>query len=218
LLLPGWNHSRHNWCDYTNICSEGLKKGYRLILPEMGKSLYSTCYYPETRPDLRNFPTRNWLVNILVPTLQLKHCILNDNERNFVIGLSYGGRGVALAVLGHPHLFTAAAALSGDYDLSRPRRSPLMEALYGKYEQFPERWEGVENPIRQVAHFQTPIYLGHGQKDTTANPEQTRIFFQSLRNHHPFLATILSMPPDGEHNYKYWDSEVNKILHFFEDI
>ncbi len=53
LILPGWNFVKEKICKESDFCDRALAKGYRLILPEMMKSIYASQYYPETRSDYK---------------------------------------------------------------------------------------------------------------------------------------------------------------------
>jgi len=217
LVFPGWDFSRDDWCKNSSLCEECLKKGYRLIMPEMGKSVYSAKFYPETRKDWQVYPTKEWVLKSLIPRLQKDYNILTTNQKNYLIGLSTGGRGVALIALAFPELFTGAAALSGDFEQTRMPQDNLMRGYYGEYGQFPERWEGEDNPTKQIALFKTPIYLGHGKSDNIVPLEQTIIFYEALKKANPDLKVKLNTP-EAKHDYAYWDSEVLNMLDFFENL
>ncbi|MCS6821561.1 MAG: prolyl oligopeptidase family serine peptidase [Microscillaceae bacterium] len=217
IVLPGWNFSRQDWCKNSSLCYKALAKGYRLILPEMGKSIYATQEYPETRKDWRGFPTKTWVIKHMIPTLQEKYQILLPEQKNYLVGLSTGARGVAMLALALPDLFTAGAALSGDYEQTLMPNDNLMRGFYGNLAQFPERWKGEDNPYFQVQKLKTPLYLGHGTQDLISPPQQTKLFYEAIRKHLPHLKVKLNMPSAG-HDYKYWDSEVDNILQFFEEI
>jgi dienelactone hydrolase len=214
ILLPGWNFPADGWCDNTDICSKILESGYCIVLPEMGKSIYQEKNYPETRPEWRVYPTRGWLSDTLLPMLQEKYSLLLKDENNYIIGLSTGARGVALMLLDFPDLFKGAAALSGDYNQVTMSADNLMTGFYGSYYKFKDRWKNTDNPISRIKEFKTPIYLGHGKLDKVVSPEQTKMFYDSLKKYHPDLKIKLSTP-DSQHNYEYWGSEVANIFKFF---
>lgn len=218
LILQGWNFAKDDWCRHAGLCQKALAKGYRLIMPEMGKSTYSTRLYPETLPEWRQFPTRRWLTDTLIPYLQKTYCIFLPEESNFVIGLSTGARGAALVSLNLPDLIRGMAALSGDYDQRKIPQERIMNGFYGSILKFPERWSGEDNLITQIYRFHTPAYLGHGQKDYVCPPNQTRLFYDSLLAHYPDMRLVLSMPAWAGHNYQYWDSETDPVLKFFEEF
>jgi pimeloyl-ACP methyl ester carboxylesterase len=218
LLLPGWNFTRNDWCEKTLLCRKALHEGYRLIMPEMGKSIYASRYYPETRADWRTYPTGTWLADTLIPDLQKKYCLFQENGENYVIGLSTGGRGVAMIDLLVPGLFKSGAAFSGDYDQTLMKGDNLMRGFYGDYEQFPERWEGEDNPAFRVKEINIPLYLSHGKKDQMVPWQQTEHFYKLMRKAHPDLQLTLSLPEESGHDFAFWGNEVDNALAFFEKV
>lgn len=217
IVLPGWSFAKDDWCAKSSLCTKALAQGYRLILPEMSKSVYSGKYYPETIKEWQKFPSKTWVVEEMIGTLQKKHAMLLSTQKNFILGLSTGGRGVALIALAKPDLFAAAAALSGDFDQTQMTTDRLMIGYYGSYLQFKSRWEGEDNPTKQAIHWKTPIYLGHGKQDNIVPVSQTQTFFNAIKKHHPNLKIKLNLP-EATHDYKYWDGEVDNMLAFFADF
>lgn len=215
LILPGWTFPRYDWCDKSSLCDKALEKGYILVAPEMGKSVYQNQIYPETRFDWKNEPSKPWVTDSLIPYLQNTYGIFLAEQRNFIIGLSTGARGVALLALAQPELYTACAALSGDYEQTQMPQDNLMRGFYGEYALFPDRWEGEDNVVLNIDKFVTPIYIGHGTNDDISPFEQSKLFYEALHKAHPDLKIIFNDPAMG-HDYVYWDSEVDAMLAFFE--
>ena len=215
LVLHGWNLPVEDWCDKTSLCNKVLEKGYCIVLPDMGKSVYQEKNYPETRTEWRDYPTRRWLSDTLIPILQNKYSLLLKNEANYIVGLSTGARGVALVLLDLPELFKGAAALSGDYAQEKMPADNLTTGYYGSFEKYKERWLKQDNPVSQIKEYKTPIYLAHGKLDKVVPAEQTIMFYDSLKKYHPYLKIKLNTP-DARHDYLFWDSEVDNILKFFE--
>jgi pimeloyl-ACP methyl ester carboxylesterase len=215
LVLPGWNFSRTDWCDKSALCTQARAAGYRLILPEMGKSIYATRTYPETRADWRTLATLTFVVDTLLPALQAQHKVLLPGGNNYLVGLSTGGRGVAMIALRTGKLFKAGAALSGDFDQTLQPTDNLMRGWYGPQPQFPDRWTGEDNPARNAARLQVPLYLGHGEKDNIVPVAHTLTLHRALQQHNPLLRTHLHLDPAAGHDYTYWNSEVQNVLKFF---
>jgi predicted esterase len=241
LLLPGWDYSNHKWCDSTNVCTEALKNGYAVVAPQMMRSIYATRYFEETRQDLKNYPTLTWLDSAL-DILQRRHGLFSN--RNYVLGLSTGGRGVALICEKKPTFFHAAAALSGDYNQYALPNDQLSTLVYGPFSGFSDRWKFMDNPVTGIDSFRTPIYLGHGALDKVAPLSQTQEFYDSLmqrrgkavKNRNFGAAAIaqakaghrkdggdapgnpniqLHIDPAGGHDFRYWRSELPAIWDFF---
>lgn len=181
LLLPGWNYSNTKWCDSSNLCSEALARGYNIVAPQMGKSIYASEYFPETRSDYKQYPTLVWLDTILEKLKKEKGLFLTSGlQRNFVVGLSTGARGAALICARKPGFFHAAALLSGDYDQCANTEDALCTNVYGPYNKFANRWRTVDNPMNQISRITTPMYIGHGGMDKVVHVSQSINYYDSL--------------------------------------
>jgi dienelactone hydrolase len=217
LVLQGWDFPRTDWCQKSDLCKKAIKKGYRLIMPEMGRSVFSSQFYPETLKEWQKFPNKAWIIEKMIPFLQKEKNIFTNQKPNYIVGLSTGGRGVALICLATPNIWTAAASLSGDFDQTLTPQDRLMIGYYGSFEKFPERWKGEDNPTLQAKNFKTPIYLGHSIQDNIVPISQTKVFESALKKYCPRLK-IKTNYPKGMHDYKYWNSEVDNMLNFFEEF
>jgi pimeloyl-ACP methyl ester carboxylesterase len=215
LLLPGWNYTRTKWCEESRVCSLALANGYRIVMPEMGKSLYAGRLFEETTPDLRQAPTRTWLTDTVFQVLRDSLGVLLANGNNAVLGLSTGGRGVIMVLLDEPLLFRAGAALSGDYDLPSMPNERINIAMYGPLSQFSERWRGIENPMDRLKELKTPLYLGHGGLDNVVDVRQTTRYYSALRAAQPELNVQLHIDSTAAHTFEYWDSELDEVFAFF---
>lgn len=216
IALPGWSFPRADWCEKSSLCKKALAQGYRLILPEIGKGMYTSEFYPETVKEWQSYPDKNWVIKEMIPSLQQQYGVLLKEQNNFILGLSTGARGVAIVCLAEPDLFLGAAALSGDYEQTQIPNDNLITGFYGSYYRFPERWKGIDNPGLQAHLFKTPFYLGHGKQDPVCTYQQTVTFYELLKKNNPQLKTKLNLV-DAVHDYKYWDSEVENMLQFFEE-
>lgn len=215
LLLPGWDYSPLDWCTKSSICQLALDSSYALILPEMQRSIYAYEHYPETRADRRKYAQRAWMLDSLFPFLQDSFRFLLPEQEHYILGLSTGGRGAVLLALDCPEPFRAVAALSGDFEQRRMPKDKLMQAVYGSFGQFPERWAGIDNPLARAQYWELPLYLGHGYKDKVVPPEQTSLFAQELQKKNPEIPVQLHIDSLAAHTYIYWGSEVDSVWQFF---
>ncbi|MCX7605713.1 MAG: prolyl oligopeptidase family serine peptidase [Bacteroidia bacterium] len=213
ILLPGWNYSRTAWCERSTICTQALGRGYRLLLLEMGKSIYASQVFPETRPDWRAYPTLRTLLDTVFPELQ-KRGILADLP-TFLLGLSTGGRGVVLLLAHTGTLFRGGAALSGDFDPHLDPRDPLLTGWYGRYSQ---RWEEVDNPLRYASQIQSPLFLAHGVADRVVPFQHSQRLYQVLQERNPTLPCTLHLDPAGGHDFLFWEKYGLKALDFFDTL
>lgn len=215
VVLPGWNLSVLDWCTKTTLCQKALAQGYVLIMPEMGKSVYSYELFPETRADWTKYATRQWFIDTLIPYFQKNYKLLLPGKHNYLLGLSTGARGVSLLSLDCPTIFVKAAGLSGDYDQAQMPEDNLMKGYYGPYNKFKERWIGRDNVVYRYKDLKIPIYLGHGKADKVVPCQQTMQFADSLKKYKPSLLR-LHLDDNAGHTYEYWNSEVDRVLEFFQ--
>ncbi len=216
VILQGFAFPKDDWCKKTSLCKKALEKGYVLIMPEMGKSNYVSEFYPETRKDWQKYPQKQWLVDTLFNFLQKKYCILLPEQNNFAVGLSTGGRGVAVCALSRPDIFKAVASLSGDFDQSKIPNDKVMIGYYGEYAKFEDRWKTKDNIIYHIKNWKVPVYIGHGKLDPLVPYQQSELLYKSLQEHCPEVAVKYHLAPTHAHNYTYWESEVDAVLAFFE--
>ncbi|MCC7302705.1 MAG: prolyl oligopeptidase family serine peptidase [Bacteroidia bacterium] len=213
LCLPGWDFSRKDLCIRGNVCTIARDSGYILILPEMGKSVYQSRVYPETRSEWRKFPGILWLTDTLIPHMQKEFMILLPGENNFVYGISTGGRGVLQIATHTTGIFRAGCALSGDFDQTRMPGDNLMKGYYGDYKLFRERWEGEDNPMRNVRKVDFPVFLCHGKMDKVVSFEQSKLMFDALHDNQKIGG--ISPNDTGGHNYGYWNYESKFVFNMF---
>ena len=180
VVLPGWDFPRTSWVEDSPLVQYADKYGYALILPEMLQTLYESAYYPETKLKWNKIPGGEFLKKRFIPEIQNRHNLLKQGDNNTLLGLSTGGRGVALIALENPGLFVAGASLSGDFSQENTPEDRLMTAVYGSFNKFPERWKGRDNPMARVSEWKMPLYLAHGTADDIVPEEQSRLFYQVL--------------------------------------
>ncbi len=217
VALPGWNFPNTQWCDSTDLCSKALAKGYAVILPQMGKSIYCDTIFPETRMDWLKYPTRSWMRETMIPAIQKSCKLLLEDQNNHVMGLSTGARGAVLLALDLPKIFKACAALSGDFDQTRYTKDNLYNGYYGSYSKFTDRWTKNDNAITSIERLTVPIYLAHGKNDQIVPLAYSVQLFDALQDAGNEKSVLVVNPKAG-HTYSFWNSEVNAVLEFFDKL
>jgi len=215
LVLPGWNFSKSSWIENSSLRSLASRFGYALIMPEMKKTLYESSYYPETKMKWNALPGLVFLKDHFFPHLQSRG-ILQKGQKNFLLGLSTGGRGVALIALDNPGLFTAGASFSGDFSQDLMPKDRLMQLVYGPYESFSERWKGKDNPAHRALEWTMPLYLSHGLLDRIVPESQSSIFYEALKKAGKENLVIYKAVSGKGHDYAFWNAELTPAFEFFE--
>jgi putative tributyrin esterase len=213
LVLPGWNFPRDSWRKNSRIEKMAEKAGLILVLPEMGKTLYETDYFPETQMKWHRLPGSVFVKEKLIADLQARYLILRPGQKNLLLGLSTGGRGVAMLALENPGLFTAGAAFSGDFAQEKMKLERINIAVYGPFNE--KRWMGRDNPNARVPEWKMPIYLSHGLSDDVVPPQQTQVFADAIRARSADLVDFHLKAGFG-HDYRFWDAELDAAFAFFE--
>lgn len=220
LVLPGWKFSRTRWHRETDMTKYADKYGFRLVFPEMWVSSYESAYFHETTSKWGFTPGGEWIKSILLPELEKKYGIFKKDWKNFILGLSTGGRGVLLVALQNPDIFSGGATLSGDCDQSLMPGEKTMSVLYGEYGKFKARWENTDNPLKEIREgkWKIPLYIGHGKKDKVSPFEQSKLLYETLKKMYPNLKIFFNEPEWAEHDFIYWKSEVPNMMTFFNEI
>ncbi|NRA12264.1 MAG: prolyl oligopeptidase family serine peptidase [Crocinitomicaceae bacterium] len=218
LVLQGWNFTITDWCEKTKLCEEALSKGYILVFPEMGKSIYSEEHYEETILEWKKYPTRKWLRDSVIGKLQADYGLFEEEGNNYVMGLSTGGRGALLLALDLPGIFSGCATLSGDYDQFMFPNDNLYIGYFGKMKAFEKRWQGFENPrqIMLAKNLHVPLYMGHGMMDDVVPYKHFTLMKEFIEFTKPDVKVEYHTDTTAQHDYTYWSSEVANVLDFFE--
>ncbi len=214
LLLHGWNLPAMQWCDSTDFCEKALENNYALVIPELSLCNYPLEIYPECLEKYRKYPDLPWIVDSLIPAIFERTSLLEESKRNFVAGISTGGRGASLLAYYMPDMFRACASISGDFDITAMQDEFLYKAWFGDYDSFPERWE-KECFAYDVENYKVPIYIAHGQADKVSPCAQSQAMYDSILLHHPDMIIEHWFPESYGHDYSFWAEQTEPVLNFF---
>jgi pimeloyl-ACP methyl ester carboxylesterase len=247
LLLPGWNFADTQWCTRTRVCDEATRRGYDVMLVEMGKSVYMDSLYPQMRADYRLHPTRTWLWDSVLKPLQKRGYFTDEGTPedpiktvdggvyhkslmlpipSYVMGLSTGARGALLLALEHPEAFVGCAGLSGDYNPLLMKNDNLMINCLGKYDDVPWRWQGTNNIELRINELQIPCYIAHGEADQVVPMQQSQqlseaheseISRRASKNSTKMASMKLVIVKNGVHNYGFWGEQGLLAIDFFDN-
>jgi S-formylglutathione hydrolase FrmB len=216
LALPGWNFDGDDVCKNSDFCKRMQDSGYVLVLPFMGKSVYQSRNFPETRKDWLQYPTLKWVTDTLIPYVQKQYKLLLPKQNNFVYGISTGARGVAQLATHTKGIFKAGFALSGDYEQCGIPNDNLMKGYYGPFKEYRERWCGEDSPIHNIDRVDFPIALFHGKGDKVVPFQQTAKFADSLSAHKKLIFAALD--DTAGHNYGFWGSQTDIIFELISKL
>ena len=214
LVLPGWKFDKSRWYKETSLKSYADRHSMILVLPQMNTSLYASSYFPETTLKWHSVPGLEFLNTKFFPGLNAKYGLFQKGKQNFLLGLSTGGRGVALLALSNPGLFVAGASFSGDFDQSVMPTDKLMAAVYGPFERHSRRWREIDNPVSDAKKWSMPIYLSHGMADRIVPPAQSQRFYDAIKKNDSGPAVELNMVQGAAHDFRFWNQQLEPAFNF----
>ncbi|MBU43061.1 MAG: alpha/beta hydrolase [Spirochaetaceae bacterium] len=217
LVLPGWKFDKSRWIKETDLKQYANRHSMILVLPQMNTSIYASQYFPETRMKWHSEAGLKFINETFIPELRQKFGLFTAGKENYLLGLSTGGRGVALIALSNPDLFVAGASFSGDFDQSVMPSDKLMAAVYGPFDRFSNRWRQIDNPVNAAQKWTMPLYLSHGTSDGIVPPDQTNRFYEAIRKAKGADFPVeLKMVEGAAHDFRFWNDQLAPAFAFFQ--
>jgi len=210
LALHGWGHSAVQFKKEGELGRWSDESGVVIAVPDMGKTVYETKLYPETRGAWSSVPGTRWVGEVVLPYLRANYAVLPDRGHTAIVGYSTGGRGALLVAQKYPE-FAFAASLSGTFDLfaldPNTGEYRIHAAVYGDRKRFPARWskdDGVSADL--VAKLRdTEVFLAHGGEDKTVPFAQSEAMAQALT---PSGARVTHATVKGAaHDWAFWNAQ-----------
>ncbi|MBR31020.1 MAG: alpha/beta hydrolase [Spirochaetaceae bacterium] len=215
LVLPGWKFDKSRWIKETELKAYADQYSMILVLPQMHTSIYASSYFPETRMKWNPTPGLELLNKKFIPGLNARYGLFEKGKQNYLLGLSTGGRGVALLALSNPGMFMAGASFSGDFDQSVMPTDNLMTAVYGPFEKYSKRWREMDNPVNSASQWNMPIYLSHGKADRIVPPDQTLRFYRAIQSEKGTTVNVqLNMVDGAGHDFRFWNQQLKPAFEF----
>lgn len=210
VALPGWNHSPELWRQKSDLAPYADQHGCVIAMPAMGKTIYETKFYPETKSPPIPRPGTLWVGEVVLPWVRAQHAVHADRAHTAIVGYSTGGRGAVLVAEAYPE-FSFAGSVSGTFDLMRLPTTDgeykIHAAIYGPRDQFEARWQldNCTSPARLDALTGTRLYAAHGEKDNVVKPDQLTALEAALEGR-DVKADFVRVPGAG-HDWKLWSSQ-----------
>jgi S-formylglutathione hydrolase FrmB len=211
IALHGWNHSPALWRKRGDLGPLADRYGLVVAVPALGKTVYETQFYPESRIKWGGVPGTRWVGEVLLPHLRRTYRVAGDRAHAAIVGYSTGGRGAVLVAEAYPE-FAFVGSLSGTFDLGALRPATgeyrIHAAVFGeRTKRFRERWalDDVVTPARLAKLDGVTLYAGHGAADKVVEPGQLGALEKALTGR-PVNAVFQRTPGAG-HDWAYWNSQ-----------
>ncbi len=207
IALHGWGHSAKMFKKKGDLARWADLHRFVLAVPEMGKTIYETKFYPQSKGRWKIAPGARWVGEVILPHVRKKYAVYQDRAHTGVIGYSTGGRGAVLLAELYPQ-FAFAGSVSGTYDLMilgpGTGEYGIHKVVYGPRKRYPKRWrlDNCVTPALLDRLKGTRLYIVHGGKDRSVPPSQLQALRKALAER-PIVAKFLLIPKAG-HNWKLW--------------
>lgn len=217
-LLHGWNGDHTVWARRTSVERYASDKGMVVVMPAAHLSFYSD----------RTLGLRYWtFISQELPEIcrDLFPQITNDPSQTFAAGLSMGGYGAFKLGLTYPERFRAVASLSGAVDVAalferlqkeaRERGNEDTTGIYGiqKVKGSEEDLFALIDKCKKEEKTFPRLYQWCGRQD---------FLYQDNIRLRDYLteagADLTYEEADGDHQWKYWDMGIEKVLLWIQDI
>lgn len=207
LFLPGWNLPASDWKTKTHVVDSALNAGYCALLVDMGKSIYLDTFYSNIRSDYRNYPTRQWLWDIVLKPYRDAGFFsdVTNGLKSHVFGLSTGARGAISLAQDYHTTINFVAALSGDYNPLLDTSDALMINAMGRFYLYPERWKYGTNNLTQNGRPAADLFIAHGKKDKIVNVHQSVEFAEEFKVQNYKSQVVRYFPENSGHDYEFWN-------------
>lgn len=215
LALHGWGHSPELWRAKGDLAAYAEKHALVIAMPDMGKTIYETAFYPESRGAWTAAPGARWAAEVILPYVRAHYAVWPDRAHTAVLGYSTGGRGAVLLAQAYPE-FAFAGSLSGTYDLMTltPEEGEyqIHAAVYGPREKFKARWQqdNIVSPERLAKLPGTKLFIAHGGKDRGVNPNQLESLRAALKP--TAVAAEFRVVPGAGHDWNFWNSQWERLF------
>ncbi len=206
-LLHGLSDDHTIWMRRTSIERYAAEYGICVVMPAAGRSFYCDMAHGQ------NYYT--FIAKELPQRIQEFFRVSAKREDNFIAGLSMGGYGAMKIALREHDKFCACGALSPVCDLDADSNhwdADLMENLFGQ---------------SSTPELDSLLFLADREKD---NPHKPRIYMATgtrdflYENAQPLRQKLMANGYDftyveapAEHNWVYWDEQIQKVLKWMFD-
>lgn len=211
-LLHGLSDDHSMWMRNSSIERYAAAAGIAVVMPAVGRSFYTNMvsgydYWTYISEELPALVTRLFPVS-------------SKPQQTFVAGLSMGGYGAFKLALSYPERFGAAASLSGALDMSAnyakdctSKKRNDLELIFGRSAELESTPHDLFHLARQQLDSGNTVprlYQWCGTEDFLYE------YNVRFRNHMKNLALPLEYHESpGEHSWKYWDEQIEKVVHWF---
>lgn len=215
-LLHGLTGSYSDWASRTNIEEYAFRRDVLIVMPDGADGWYTDS------ATVAGDKYESFLIEELIPEIDIKFRTLSDRRHRAVAGLSMGGYGAIKFGLKYPEKFSLAGAFSGALDAPQRGQNhqflrPSINSVFGADDSRTRRDNDIFRLVREMPAEKIKelpfFYLDCGTEDWLF---QTNRDFAGLLFEKKIPHEFRQLP--GKHDWKYWDAQVREFLELSESI
>ena len=213
-LLHGVTGHSSDWLERTRMALYATHHDLFIVMIEGGNGWYT---------DSATIPTdkyESYILQELIPEVEKRFRISQERDGRAIAGLSMGGYGAVKFGLKRPEMFAVAASMSGAFGAASwtqkdvPNSGPILDSIlktFGPVNSSTRAENDVFKLVRNVPADRISslpfFYLDCGTEDFLFpfSRELAGLFVERKIPHE-----YRQLP--GDHNWKYWDRQIQEIL------
>lgn len=216
-LLHGRTGNYKDWSNLTKIEEYSVTYNFIIVMPDGG----TNGWYSDSQITA-NDKYESYFIRELIPEIERKYRAAKDRQSRIVAGLSMGGYGAIKFGLKYPEKFIIAGSFSGAFDavVKTAKYPHLVESVKGVFGDENSPTRAANDIFKMVNEASTEkiktfpfLFVDCGTEDhqTQANRDFVQLLTDKKVTHE-----YRQMP--GEHNWKFWDSEIQEFLQAANNI
>ena len=215
--------SDKNERDWESSGVESFADRYKMVIvcPAMKRSVYENSFYPETSYKWNVIPGGKFIGETLIKFLNSNFSLASKRESTGIMGAEAGAHGALIVACYYPNRFKSAAGISGFYDPTAMPNNKMIEAVYGSYKMFQDRWENEASPLTLAEKLKgVHVFLYHGLKYDSYQPEQSRVMairIKQLQKKFSDYSITYKENKGGSKGWIHWSYQVSDIMNFMND-
>ncbi|MCL1864487.1 MAG: esterase family protein [Spirochaetes bacterium] len=220
IALHQYDGNERDW-ESSGVESFADKYNMVIVCPAMKRSVYEDSFYAETTYRWNVIPGSKFLGETLIKFLNGNFSLALKRESTGIMGVEAGAHGAILTPCYYPNRFKAAAGISGYYDPTAMQNSKMIEAVYGSYKIFQDRWDNDASPLKLAEKLKgVNVFLYHGLKYDSYQPEQSRVMaikIKQLQKKSPDYSITYKESKNGSKGWINWKYQVSDIMSFMNE-
>jgi len=222
IAFHEYDGSMNSWQNNTSIAYYANQYNMVIVCPHMPRSVYESYYFEQTTVKWNEMPSLLWIGQLLLPYLNNTVGLNITKENLGVCGFSIGARGALRVGEMYNDAVGAIACLSGYYDMLSHTKNHMFTAVYGKYNDFQQRWAQTDNAIDDAKNLgNVAVFIAHGNKDSRVPMEQAFMLALKLKqlqkeNKGGYHFTLVEKKYKM-HDWNYCQSVLPTMMAFFNE-